>query len=59
VEEETKPLEWRRVDIPDREESMKDLTNEYFGDVIAKLKGLILKDKRKLDKIIKDSKNVD
>ncbi len=52
--EEQKPLIWKRVEIPDKEQSMIDLTNEYFGDVIAKLKGLILKDKKKFDKIMKD-----
>lgn len=51
--EENKPLVWKRVNIPDREDSIRDITNEYFGDVIAKLKSLIVKDKKKFDKIMK------
>jgi hypothetical protein len=50
-------LTWKRIDVPGREEAVKQLTEEYFGDVIVKIKQLITKEKRNFGKAVKEKKH--
>ena len=50
-------LTWKMVEIPDREESKKQITEEYFGDILVKIKQLIIKEKREFDKVMKEKKH--
>jgi hypothetical protein len=41
-------------EAPPEEESAKRLTQELFGDVLAKIDYLLNKDKKKFEKVIKE-----
>jgi hypothetical protein len=45
---------WVLYEAPPEEESAKRLTQELFGDVLAKIDYLLNKDKKKFEKVIKE-----